>query len=607
MKNQDLDYALFRSIESNNLADVIDLLSKGADPNANNAGNTPLSFSLFCGNSIEFAKVLIEAGADVNAPDQVGNSLLATEASDNNYEKVKLLLKHGADPNKYKGDFTPLGAGLRDVRIVKILLDAGAKVDGPHLFKTPIIYAASENLMESAKILLENGADGLAALKSLKEKNDTRGVDVLNKLGIKESDNDEEIEVSELKDWDVVYHEEALKHAVEKEICADYYDPNGIVEIQWHSMPRHIFIYITKACNKCNEKFEFEFEARTDGSTSNRAECPNCQDLSEYTSFGLYEGENYNDSRGTIIIGSPKIIEINKIISESITGGQDQDDLIKPKKSEEEASPKKVKEEPSERIDSPFVSSIKTVIGIIVIGLLIYSFFKIRAHVRGKKIEKIEMSIRDRSDSFTDSRDGRIYQTIEIGTQVWMAENLAFKADSGCWALDGDESNVEKFGYLYNWDVANIVCPDGWHLPSKAEWEILELYLATNGYNYDGTVYEEGDYDSPSSKIAKSLASKSGWEPTMWDLIEYIDRGDVGSNSCPTFSNKSGFSALRSSGVEYVSHPNQDCYWWSSTEEDEKDDKYDLAFAFSLKIEATYIYDQVYVSKSAFSIRCVKD
>ncbi len=85
--------------------------------------------------------------------------------------------------------------------------------------------------------------------------------------------------------------------------------------------------------------------------------------------------------------------------------------------------------------------------------------------------------------SFTDPRDGKIYKTVIIGTQSWLAENLAFNAGNGCRAYI-DNSNVAKYGYLYDWETAKITCPEGWHLPSDEEWTILTDYLG--GKNFAG-------------------------------------------------------------------------------------------------------------------------
>ena len=109
-------------------------------------------------------------------------------------------------------------------------------------------------------------------------------------------------------------------------------------------------------------------------------------------------------------------------------------------------------------------------------------------------------------DSFTDSRDGETYRTVKIGNQIWMVDNLRFKAEES-YAPGNDESNVAKYGRLYTWTTTlgipadfseqspardmemyhNIrqdnyqgIAPDGWHIPSYKEWEQLLENLPKN-------------------------------------------------------------------------------------------------------------------------------
>ena len=87
------------------------------------------------------------------------------------------------------------------------------------------------------------------------------------------------------------------------------------------------------------------------------------------------------------------------------------------------------------------------------------------------------------SESFTDSRDGRSYDIVQIGSQTWMAENLNYEVE-GSACPEGENRNCSRYGRLYTWDMARTVCPEGWHLPDSADFE--KLIAAVGGAEVAG-------------------------------------------------------------------------------------------------------------------------
>jgi uncharacterized protein (TIGR02145 family) len=183
-------------------------------------------------------------------------------------------------------------------------------------------------------------------------------------------------------------------------------------------------------------------------------------------------------------------------------------------------------------------------------------------------------SVAQETGTFTDSRDGKVYKTVKIGTQTWFAENLAYKVSKGCWAYNNDTSNVKTYGYLYNWKAAITACPTGWHLPSDAEWTTLIIYLG--GENVAGDKLKE--------------IGTTHWE-----------KPNTGA------TNESGFTALPG-GYRYPNLPVENLgysgYWWSSTE---KVNSYGSYWFRVVSYKGSMIYRYDRGEMSAYSVRCIKD
>jgi uncharacterized protein (TIGR02145 family) len=209
------------------------------------------------------------------------------------------------------------------------------------------------------------------------------------------------------------------------------------------------------------------------------------------------------------------------------------------------------------------------------------------------------------ANTFTDPRDGNLYKAVTIGTQTWMGENLKYLPNvvgpstgskttpyyyvygyNGTSVIDAKlTDNYITYGVLYNWpavmngassSITNPsgvkgACPDGWHLPSDAEWTALIDYLG--GKN-----------------VAGGKLKETG--TTHWSRTNGLVTNETGFTALPGGYRIDGiFSDIRNAGT-----------WWSATE-----DTSDLVWVRSI---GNY-YNSVsrYSSKKeyGFSVRCVRD
>lgn len=210
----------------------------------------------------------------------------------------------------------------------------------------------------------------------------------------------------------------------------------------------------------------------------------------------------------------------------------------------------------------------------------------------------------DNSSIFTDTRDGNRYSIVTIGNQTWMAENLRYAGSIPLssvasstiayryWPAN-DSTVVPYYGYLYNWPAAmngatssnenpsgvQGICPNGWHLPSDAEWTQLSDYL--------GGVSNAG---------AMLAGYPSGWVDGMLTNSEYFGT--------------TGFGALAASNCGPCGNGNNVCfgflgsctYFWSSTVYDDND-----AYYRGIQYGYTFLANGNSSKNNGFSIRCVRD
>lgn len=210
-------------------------------------------------------------------------------------------------------------------------------------------------------------------------------------------------------------------------------------------------------------------------------------------------------------------------------------------------------------------------------------------------------------ETLTDDRDGKVYKTVKIGDQWWMAENLNYEtANSNCYK--DSASYCEKYGRLYTWaaamdsagtwgvngkdcgygwpcwsaDIVRGVCPEGWHLPSQTEWNTLFTAVGGSSIALGGSLTDVG----------LVLKSRSGWNDSGYD---------TGGNGTDDF----GFSAIPAgyrgnNGIYY--YEGNYANFWSSTEDGSINVYYVYLYYFD-----DYAYLLYNKKNYGYSVRCLKD
>jgi uncharacterized protein (TIGR02145 family) len=193
------------------------------------------------------------------------------------------------------------------------------------------------------------------------------------------------------------------------------------------------------------------------------------------------------------------------------------------------------------------------------------SGFKLTLTGNAKKVKYVNINNKKypQKGTFSDSRDGRKYGTIEIGPLIWFSENLDYEAE-GSKCYGNEPTNCQKYGRLYDWNTALKVCPKGWHLPSNDEWQ--ELVDFVGGGEVAGTKLKAKDFGGTDDYGFSALPGGSGY--SSGDFYDVGYDGD----------------------------------WWSSTEGSAAN-----AYGRLMGHDDADVDKDYYDKTSLYSVRCVQD
>lgn len=243
---------------------------------------------------------------------------------------------------------------------------------------------------------------------------------------------------------------------------------------------------------------------------------------------------------------------------------------------------------------------------------------------------------------FSDSRDGTVYRTVEIGSQCWLAENLKYLPSvSPCasrsllrggrktehvsrteplyyvYGFRGTSvraakatANFRNYGVLYNWPTALAACPPGWHLPGDDEWtHLVNFMMQTHGLANDWEhVNSVGNALKSRHQIESPLSGSFDTpDHPRWESIltppperETVSVGVLPHQGTDTV----GFSALPGGRLAYgqFSELGFHGFWWTATAYEET-----RAWYRMMRHEFGDVTRSNFDKAAGMSVRCVRD
>jgi uncharacterized protein (TIGR02145 family) len=213
-------------------------------------------------------------------------------------------------------------------------------------------------------------------------------------------------------------------------------------------------------------------------------------------------------------------------------------------------------------------------------------------------------TIEPTSGTFIDPRDNHEYNWVQIGDQIWMAEDLAYlpsvfppdslsETEPRYYVYNYFGTNIsdakltdsyQEYGVLYNWPAATLASPSGWHLATDDDWKELEMFLGMN-FGQANSFGERGIYEG--GKL-KETGTKH------WDLPNYGATDEYGFRAIPG-------GAMDPKNGNFIFQGQRAAYWTASGLLDRSSTWRGIDYDHADIIRGTDNYNV------GATVRCVKD